>query len=629
MIKVNLFNKDGEAKGKNIKISIAVRLTAIAVGMLILLGIIIISFSAIKMEKSIKEREQESLRNTAYTLKNAYYTLYKGDFSKLQDNIELENSDKEKETVLNSSSSVSVEENDAVSSATDLDAVSSATTDLDAISSATADVLDAVTIMDTLHEETGIDISLFWGDIRVATSLVDDSGKRIVGTKLDNEVKRKVIDQGSEYFSENLVVDGHPHFAYYIPITQENEVLGVLSVVKDSKLIESIVVETVKELILFELIITALAIIILLLILRRISNYIHQASVALQDIADGDLTIEVNNKLLNRKDEIGQLGTSAILLRDKIREMMNNISDSIVTLSASADELDQSTKRTRLTVSSVAKAMTDVSKGAMSQAEDTQHANCSIMEVGKQISSITDAVNVLKSRAEDISKASEQADLIADKLEESANNTMNAIDKITNQTEATNMATEDIKKALDVISDITNRTNLLSLNASIEAARAGENGKGFGVVASEIKALAEQSSNSAKEIANILSKLLNESEKSLEVVGSVKMAIKDQKSKLDDTRKQFEVVRDGVEESSNSINSIYEKIMILDNHRDTLVETIESLSAISEENAASTEETTASTEQLNETVEEVAANASELRSMSEVLKQSIKIFKLN
>lgn len=621
MIKIkNQINKDSEDKDKKIKIGIAVRLTAVAVGMLILLGVIIISFSSIKMEQSIKEREKESLRNTAYTLKNAYYTLYKGDFSKLQDNIDLENvnSDRGKETALNSASSVTK----------DLDAVSSATADLDAISSATVDVLDTMTIMDTLHEETGIDISLFWGDIRVATSFVDDSGKRIVGTKLDSEVKTKVIDLGSEYFSENLVIDGHPHFAYYIPITQENKVLGVLSVVKDSKLIDNIVVKTIKDLILFELIITALAIIVLLLILRRISNYIHQASVTLQDIADGDLTIEVNKKLLNRKDEIGQLGISAILLRDKIRNMMNNISDSIVTLSASADELDYSTKKTRLTVSSVAKAMTDVAKGAMSQAEDTQHANCSILEVGNQISSITDAVNVLKSRAEDISKASEQADIIADKLEGSANNTMSAIDKIASQTEATNMAAEDIKKALNVISDITKMTNLLSLNASIEAARAGEHGKGFGIVASEIKALAEQSSNSAKEIAEILSKLLTESEKSLEVVASVKIAIKDQKSKLDDTRKQFEVVRDGVEESSHSINSIYEKIMILDKHRDTLVEAIGSLSAISEENAASTEETTASTEQLNETVEEVAENASELRSMSESLKQSIEIFKL-
>jgi methyl-accepting chemotaxis protein len=613
----NLHNE--ESKGKKIKISIAVRLTAVAVGMLILLGVIIISFSAIKMENSIKEREKESLRNTAYTLKNAYYTLYKGDFSKIKDNMDSE-SVNSNEKALKSKGSANETENDAVSSAT---------ADIDAVSSATVDVLDTMTIMDTLHEETGIDISLFWGDIRVATSLVDDSGKRIVGTKLEDEVKNKVIDQGDEYFNDNLVIDGHPHFAYYIPITQEDKALGVLAVVKDSELIEKIVKKSTTDFILFELVITILAITVLFLILRRISKYIHQASVVLHDIAEGDLTIEVNKKLLNRNDEIGQLGISAILLRDKIREMMSNISDSIVTLSAAADELEQSTKKSRLTVNSVAKAMTDVAKGAMSQAEDTQHASCSIIEVGNEISSITDAVNVLKARAQDISKASEQADIIADKLEESANNTMSAIDKIANQTEATNMAAEDIKKALDVISDITESTNLLSLNASIEAARAGENGRGFGVVAGEIKALAEQSSKSAKEIADILSKLLSESEKSLEVVGNVKIAIKDQKSKLDDTRKQFEVVRDGVEESSNSIRSIYEKIMILDNHRDTLVDTIESLSAISEENAASTEETTASTDQLNETVEEISNNASELRHMAEVLKQSIEIFKLN
>ena len=595
--------KNATAVGKKRNIGIAVRLTAISVGMLFLLGAIIISFSAINMGKNIKGREKASLRETAYTIKNAFYVLVNGDFNKLY-------SDDTSESEVN-----------ATSSATAVTA--------DGVSAATMEQLDISTLMDTIHEETGIDMSVFWGDTRIATSFNNDAEAGILGAKLEDKVKSAVIDQSGEYFAENLVMEGHPHYAYYIPIINQSEVLGAIGVAKDREVVDHIISKTILNLLVFELFITAVAVVALSLMLRRISNFIKQASVNLQVIAEGDLTFEVNEKLLKRRDEIGQLGVSTLMLRDEIKDIMKDIRNSAVILSNAADDLDQGTRKTRLTVNDVVRAMEDISKGAMSQAEDTQNANYSIIEVGNQMNHITEAVNILKSRAEDIRKASQKADIIADKLEKSANNTIGAIDKIANQTDATNAAAEEIKHALDVISDIATKTNLLSLNASIEAARAGENGKGFGVVAGEIKTLAEQSSKAAHEIEDIISNLLEESEKSLEVVGSVKEIIKDQKSKLDDTRRQFEVVRDGVEESGNSIENIYEKIVVLDKQRDALVETIESLSAISEENAASTEETTASTEVLNDTVGIIAEKASELRNMSEVLKQSIQIFKIN
>ncbi len=600
LFKLSHNNGDNIAtKTKNI--SIAIKLTVIAVGMLFLLGGVTLIYTSINTGQCIRERERESLRNTAYTLKNAYYVLYRGDFEKIKMDTE-----------------------------SGLDAVSSATAEAtDAVSSATVVNINAMTIMDTLNEETGIDISIYWGDQRIATSFVDASEGRAIGTILIDEVKRKVIEDAGECFIENLVEEGHSHYAYYIPIIGESSVLGVLGVAKDSELIDTMVEKSTHELMLFVFIITALTSIGLFLVLRRIANYIRQASQALQVIANGDLTIEINHKLLHRKDEIGQLGISMERLRDDIKEMLNNIVQSIVSLSSFADELDQGTNKTRLTVDDVVKAMDDISKGALSQAEDTQNANFSIIEVGNEISNISNAVNTLRSRSEDISKASQQADVIADKLENSANNTMKAIEKIVRQTEATNLAAEEIQKALNVISDIAKRTNLLSLNASIEAARAGEQGKGFGVVASEIKELADRSARSTKEIEEILDKLLEESQKSLEVVGSVKEIIYDQKSNLDDTRSQFEVVRNGVDESGSSIESIYDKIMILDSQRQLLVAIIESLSAISEENAASTEETTASATELNETIGTIAEKASELRRMSNSLIESIKIFKLN
>lgn len=604
-------SKDKDINVRNKKsIGIAVRLTSVAVGILLLLGTMLITFSAINLKQNMKEKEKESLKNTAYTLKTTFYTLYGGDFNQIKDDVEREN---------RNGNEVSA---DVVSSATKEVSV-------DAVSSATKKEMNAITILDTIHDETKIDISIYWGDERIATSFKDDSGYRKIGGKLEDEVKQQVIDLGGEYFSENLLMEGHNHYVYYIPILNGNEILGAIGIAQDSDIIESKVTKTTQDLLVFAIIVTVISSMVLFFILRRISSFIHQASEALQIFADGDLSIEINHKLLKRSDEIGLLGLSMLKLRNEIKNLLGKIKHSIIVLSTLADELDMSTKKTRLAVHDVSQAMEDISRGVTAQAEDTQNANYSMIEIGEEIKNITKAVNVLKSRSEDISKASEQADVIADKLDHSASNTMLAIDKIALQTEATNLAAEGIREALDVISDIAKKTNLLSLNASIEAARAGENGKGFGVVAGEIKELADQSNQSAQEIKVILDKLLEESGRSLDVVGNVKEIIQDQKSKLLDTRRQFEVVRTGVDESGNSIESIYEKIVILDNQRDSLLEMIKSLSSISEEHAASSEETTASTSELNDTIGMIADKVSQLRNMSMELKQSITVFNLS
>ena len=603
------FRKKEYNAGGNKRFGIAARLTALSVGMLLLLGIIIITFSAINMGHNIKEREKESLRTTAYTLRNAYYVLYEGDFNKLKNNAEFGNSVIEESTV---------------------DAVGSATTEAaDGTSSATKEKINAMTIIDTLHDETDIDISIFWGDESIATSFKDDTGLRKTGTKLEEEVKKQVLELTEEYFSEDYYMEGHSHYVYYIPIASGNEVLGALGVARDSDLINHIVMKSVQRQIAVELLISFITVLLLSLILRRITNYIQEASKALHVIADGDLTLELNEKLLKRRDEIGQLGESTLKLRDQIKDILKDMKRSIVILSSFADNLDTYLKRTRITVDDVTRAMEGIANGAVSQAESTQNANYSMSEVGNEISNITDSLNKLKSRSDAINMASQQAEDISVELEQSANHTIRAIDRIVNQTEETYEAAQDIKQALDLITEIAKRTNLLSLNASIEAARAGEDGKGFGVVASEIKSLADQSGKSAKEIELKISKLLEESGKSLEVVEQVKEIISEQKNKINDTRLQFDVVRDGVEESSNSIENIYQRIVIVDSQRSALMDTIELLSAISEENAASSEETSSSTEELNNTIQTISDKASELKSMSKELEQRIMIFKLN
>ena len=189
------------------------------------------------------------------------------------------------------------------------------------------------------------------------------------------------------------------------------------------------------------------------------------------------------------------------------------------------------------------------------------------------------------------------------------------------------MAVKKINRAATVITSIAEETNLLALNASIEAARAGENGRGFAVVAQEIQKLAEQSNESADEIVKEIENLIKQSELSVEVMEEVKENVDKKSDKLTDTFGKFEVVVRGIRKSVDNINEIGNLMEDLNEGRKSIIDVIQSLSAVSEENAAASQETYASTMQFSEVINKLVEDANELNVLSEKLAENISIFK--
>ena len=166
------------------------------------------------------------------------------------------------------------------------------------------------------------------------------------------------------------------------------------------------------------------------------------------------------------------------------------------------------------------------------------------------------------------------------------------------------------------------------MNASIEAARAGEAGRGFAVVASEISKLADQSNNSATEIEKIINELLIESNKTVDIMEEVKGIVSEQEEKLNMTKAEFENVSRGIESSVGSVENISGRMVELDIAKNGIIDVIQSLSAISEENAAATEETSASVQELDSTVGSLSEAAKDLKVIAEQLDQQIGVFKV-
>ncbi len=329
-----------------------------------------------------------------------------------------------------------------------------------------------------------------------------------------------------------------------------------------------------------------------------------------------------------RKDEMGLMARSLGTLKEELAGVVYAIRESCESLVASADVLNNGAAETTTTMEQVENAVNDIANGASNQAEETQGATENVILIGDMVKETNDTVANLMVSANEMNIANQNAKQILSELRDINRQSGEYIDIIARQTEITNDSALKIGEATKLITDIASETNLLSLNASIEAARAGEQGRGFAVVASEIQKLAEQSSESARRIEEIINVLLLDSEKAVATMRQVKEIIGEQTEHIVRTDKAFVEIQKGVEESLEGMQVISVKAQEMDRARVNVVDVVNNLTAIAEENAAATEETSASVVEVTSIVADIADKANGLNAIAEELEEKIGIFQL-
>ena len=327
-----------------------------------------------------------------------------------------------------------------------------------------------------------------------------------------------------------------------------------------------------------------------------------------------------------KKDEVGVMARALIRMRKEMKITIEKIRTGSGELYDAAQSMNNLASQTAESVEQVDKAISEIAQGATSQAQETQTATENVILMGNMIEETNNEIEDLRNSARDMRSAGENAMKILDELNKINQQTKDAISVIYEQTNTTNTSAMKIKEATDIITDIAEETNLLSLNASIEAARAGEQGRGFAVVASQIQKLAEQSNESARQIALIIDELISDSAKSVETMEEVKEVIGKQDEYVSNTESSFRDVNDGIAKSIDGIRIIAAKTKDLDGARVKVVDVVQNLTAIAEENAASTEETSASAAEVGNTIGNVAQEAKHLNVIANDLEENIKVF---
>lgn len=452
----------------------------------------------------------------------------------------------------------------------------------------TEDLLDAIYNKDEVH------MTIFYGDTRYLTTIKDSGGNRIVGTKASDAVIDTVLNQGENYISEGVDIQGVKYFATYEPLKNGEEIVGILFIgLEQSKIqevINGLIVHMVVVGSIIALVLLAITFVVCLMLVKSIQIVAND----LRTLTDGNLNIDCHVKKINKNDEIDGLADCTNKLAERLREVVDRIQKNSGILNSDSVKLNDVVSDTSSSVSNVVSAMDDVAHGATNQAETSSDLMANIEELSAKLDMITSHIDELNETTKSVSDDAMDTKHIMNELLGINEDTKNSVEAIVNQSRDTLNAVEEINSIVRAIEEITTQTNLLSLNASIEAARAGESGRGFAVVAGEIGALAQQSADSAKKISIIISNIVSQVEKSSALSDDLSKNASHQINKLADTQRTMETVLSGVEDISTNTDSIYSEVKSLMLIKDSISDSVETLSATSQENAAASQETSAS-----------------------------------
>ena len=486
-------------------------------------------------------------------------------------------------------------------------------------------------LLDNIKEESGMDVTFFYGNERIMTSAKDGDGNRILGSPAGEIIVEKVLKGGENYFSSSVSLDGTLNYGYYIPIYQkgtDSEPIGMIFAGVDKQAKDNTINGIILMVLLSVIFVMAACIVIAVIMSVSITRSLQKGISKVQKVADGELGSPIEEKLLKRHDEVGDLAKAIDTLQKTLQNIVSKIAQSTDNIKMAANELGVTAKDTNYTMKQVEDAVSSISENITEQAKSTKTTTDNIVLMGDQIGRTSEEVGLLNQNADVMRKSSEQASYTIQQLRQINDKVKESINTITRQTNLTNESAQKIQAAIGIISSIAEETNLLSLNASIEAARAGESGRGFAVVASQIQKLAEQSNSSSCEIEEITNTLISNSDEAVEIMRQVHEIIDSQSQNMSDTEKIVSEVMDGINTSLEKIEKIEYATEQLESSRNRIVETVEGLSDIAEQNAASTEETFAQTSQVSNTFEQIEAKADQLKQIADELSDIMQHFQL-
>lgn len=369
-----------------------------------------------------------------------------------------------------------------------------------------------------------------------------------------------------------------------------------------------------------------MAILIGYLCSQMISKPIVALSRVAERIASGDLTVE-ETKVKN-KDEIGALAKSFNQMKDNIRDLVRQISISSEHVASSSGELTASAEQTSQASETITMTIQTVSVNAEMQSRNIQESVQSINEMSSGVQQIAASAQMTSALTIETAQKAMEGNHSIQSTVEQMNSIQYTMTHLANAVTEMEDSSKEIEQIVEVISEIAAQTNLLSLNAAIEAARAGEQGRGFAVVATEVRKLAEQSSQSAEQIAQLVTTIKNVTYHVVESTGAGVKEVSEGIKVVNTAGQLFEEIKQNVDEVSNQVQEISAASQQISANTEQVVHSIELISDGSKIVATESQNLAASTEEQLASMEEITSSASSLSTMADELQDLVGKFKV-
>ncbi|MBP3475522.1 MAG: methyl-accepting chemotaxis protein [Lachnospiraceae bacterium] len=489
-------------------------------------------------------------------------------------------------------------------------------------------ISQATDITDHIKSNTNMEVTVFWGDTRILTSIVDENGNRQINTQASALVKERVLENGEVYQARNVEILGTEYIVCYIPVYQSgsDEVVGMVFLGTIQSTVSRLINKVRMQFLLIIVCAVVLLAVLVYFMVTRIVNALNRSMRALNDIAEGDLNVVVEPDVLKRKDETGDLGRNVVNLQSKLHDIVMGISDSSNNLDGEVSNIEKVAGDVYQVMQEVNNAAQEMAVSCSTQAQSANEASENVAVMGEMIGENGAELMQLNEASVHMQNVSEQAVQQFVQLNHTVDNVRETIHFLARQTAETDESVARISSAAELITAIASQTKLLSLNASIEAARAGEHGQGFAVVATEIQQLSEQSNSAAGEIQKMIANLNTNSKQSMSRVEEVKEIIERQEGDIHKTSEIFKGVCDGIKESVDGMGRIMKKVENLEDIRVNTVSLVQEAASVSQENSASIEEMMASVENIYNDLGNIMEKTHDLIDLSQQMKDSVNVF---
>ena len=468
-------------------------------------------------------------------------------------------------------------------------------------------------------------VTIFQDDTRVATTVKKADGQRSTGTKASEKVINEVLKGGKSYTGVADVLGSEYNCAYAPIKNQSGNAIGMVFVGLPAagmdiqkKFIASVVISA--------LVIMTVVGIFSWVAIGKEMNKLVAVSESLERVADGDLKIA--DLPVKTRDEIGTLSKSLNVMKRKLHELLKSVAASAELVAASSEELTASSTQAAESIQQVASNTLNMTEGASKQTETINDLQSVVNKMNNKMQDLYESASVMN----EVAKASyEKAIDGKQKVDFAVGQIKSIAEEVSKSAEVVRSLgkrSDEIGTIVDTISAISDQTNLLALNAAIEAARAGEQGRGFAVVAGEVRKLAEQSSEAAKNISELISAIQNDTTSAVESIERGNESVREGAKSVTETGSAFNAIEQQVEKLNLNVKQSISGIEEVNSTSHEILTSIKIVQNISQKSADEAQNVSAATEEQAATINEMSDASEKLAELAQQLQNEVHKFKI-